>query len=900
MKYKFNLGISDVLIKIILGILILPFTTCPNKPIRLRNKCDEKYFYFKIINNCIVWFNKHDHFIEKVPIIGYVETNMEGVKLSLFCKHQYNQMTTQVTGLITGLDNENIVMTKSGCIREQILAQQRTLMKRSVFDEKRLYEFFFFANKKLLPYWFAMIDEFFEEHKEFNEYTIWNWLKNYSPKQCREYLVAYLKVYDENFFNLSEVESHQKLDEIIREVLSGKCRNIIAQRSEGKILMGLVVYFGTLAIESKDKSYSSGRNFEDRNKEFSNDLIKYKFPIEVDIDGSGYDNTQYNEIKQIIDFPILNYILKKMELNFMKSYPCTDMIYSICNNNCMEIKTKTILRKTKFHYYFNYYKIGTVGSGFMNTSFGNTLRSISYIRFGLQNYYFIYDLYCNGDDTKLITEEEHCELVKEELMERVYVNNESNNLGQIAKYINLQSVELGNFISTTTIRLELYNEIVTIRQFDRIITGMSFSYKNQYEDNELCLLKNIELNISKGLELLNQHPNIEVFKKISQVHFTSAKILCKQINKKYDDIYKQVEYQLQYDVLHQIRKNMRIDDKDKEKIEVLNKKFHYMLIDHYNVNSKEVINTLDFLIDKMIKEDNPYAVVRCKWIDKILYKSEFGMKKHQVIDHYVFPNPTIEDNLMNKKYNFYIKGNKLKNFITKSLLKEIYNTHVYKLLNFNLSSTNFRFTNYERFIEEDSRMDDYLKVLLYYPRFDKYTRKLERNKILNDMMETFYEKTNVKNVNYGGQAVDHMESDIIFNYFLIGDESKFNYSFNKFDLRELCIKQQIEDIPKEKNDMLDIFLKKIDCMEVRNVIRSKIFNLKYDKMFHNFIVRLSLYKRDTEMLLIEKEELLNSTDRKVIKDKVENLMKEFDIDKDYEQSDDKIFNKELKELGIHI
>ena len=182
--------------------------------------------------------------------------------------------------------------------------------------------------------------------------------------------------------------------------------------------MGPIVDFVSSALKRFDPSYGSGMNWTQRQNKLNSIVKQYNDPVEIDIDGSGFDGTQWDVCKTAIDAQVYMYAYN----NYLKNLYHYDEEYI----KIVLTDMQQIVRNRKLPYMYSV--LGTVGSGYMSTSDGNTQRSAAYIRYAafksklfIENWNF--HLETNGDDVKVILERENAEKFREILYEYVYVRD---------------------------------------------------------------------------------------------------------------------------------------------------------------------------------------------------------------------------------------------------------------------------------------------------------------------------------------------------------------------------------------------------------------------------------------------------------------------------------------------
>lgn len=442
-----------------------------------------------------------------------------------FDKHEV-QHVTQICPNIRGNLYNNIPVQLHQCPVTSLSAASRNMIKRGDYDISSINSFKRFVDSRYMHYDFPALKEFLSKIQIM---TVKEFItEHYTGSQLKEYQEAYDKLMNLcKPVQLSVMKSHVKTDELQYLTEAPKDRNITAQDSCSKIIMAYITYLSAKFYKTHDYSYSSGLNFaqrEDRMEYIINSLID---PVEIDIDGSGYDSTQYDILKTIVDVPIYLYILKALShTNFEFNYGAT---FHVLSNQLQNVYNMVLNS--------NYRVLGTVASGMMSTSDGNTRRSIMYIRYGLRDFkegrdYFVEAL---GDDIKIISERKCSKLIVEALKREVYVTEGKNNLGQIAKYINIEPLNQGNFISTTTLIRENKREVKMVRQFDRVLSSFAFSIKvTNFKSLISHQYKVFLLNISKYYSMMDWCKGVTFYETLAQFHLRYAKFLASKYHFNFD------------------------------------------------------------------------------------------------------------------------------------------------------------------------------------------------------------------------------------------------------------------------------------------------------------------------------------------------------------------------------
>lgn len=466
------------------------------------------------------FYDKQLKFLEQKPAIAisYKDKNSKA-KICNFDKHNQNHVS-QICPNIVGHRSQNIPIQLHQCPVTSLNAAVRNMVRRETYDIKSINSFKSFVDKRYEHYDFPALSNFLSTESQL---TIRDFIiSNYSGSQLKEYLDAYNKIFvDCKPIQLSLMKSHVKIDELQYLSETPKDRNITAQDSCSKVIMAYITYLSAKFYKANDYSYSSGLNFASREFRMERIISTLVDPVEVDIDGSGYDSTQYDILKTIVDVPVYLFILKHVA-KYMEVNPGATA--HILINQLQNVYNK-ILNS-------NYKVLGTVASGMMSTSDGNTRRSIMYIRYALKDLVECKDYFLEalGDDIKIICEKSKSKIIVDMLKSRVYADAVHKNLGQIAKYINVTKISEGNFISTTTL-VNSSRSVKMVRQFDRVLSSFAFSIKVvNFTSNISRWYKIFLLNISKYYSMMDWCKGITFYETLANFHLNYAKFLARRYN----------------------------------------------------------------------------------------------------------------------------------------------------------------------------------------------------------------------------------------------------------------------------------------------------------------------------------------------------------------------------------
>lgn len=317
----------------------------------------------------------------------------------------------------------------------------------------------------------------------------WKWLDEVDPKK-RELYKQHKIDYDEEFRFLKDADFitghvtnykiHTKTDEKIfidPNTNKMKARAIIEESDIMKVLMGPIVKSLTRKSKQVFRWYGSGLNNGERCEKFKQWIDNLGGPECIEVlclDGSAFDSTQHKQIKQALDH---QYLVNEINSNIVdiSKYCNIDHVYFAAKNELKIVKGKVDGTKVKL------ILDGTVGSGSMNTSNGNTKRSGSYIGFAADEAHLVegvhYYFECCGDDVIIFIRKSFTDNLIYSLWQNVYADKSGvkHGLGQIAKIIERFScIEDAEYLSCNFIVNE-YGNIKMIRKIDRLLQLVPWS-----------------------------------------------------------------------------------------------------------------------------------------------------------------------------------------------------------------------------------------------------------------------------------------------------------------------------------------------------------------------------------------------------------------------------------------
>jgi len=193
-----------------------------------------------------------------------------------------------------------------------------------------------------------------------------NWL---DKQQIKKEIIGY------NNFVKSEDQTQGPQD--------SKTRNICNVSPFRKMLAGPVIYMleKMVKIDPFFQGYMSGLNYADKGIYLQNIAETLgRDCVKLDGDGKAFDSTQHIEIKRLVDDYLYQAVINKMKKSGKAfKFPIFAIKQALMNHNA---KIKMIKREgKKMRTLITLSHEGTVHTGDMDTSLGNTLRMWCYIRF---------------------------------------------------------------------------------------------------------------------------------------------------------------------------------------------------------------------------------------------------------------------------------------------------------------------------------------------------------------------------------------------------------------------------------------------------------------------------------------------------------------------------------------
>jgi hypothetical protein len=383
----------------------------------------------------------------------------------------------------------------TNCANTMYTSMKRMTIKTVIPDPKMLERFIKWAQK--------IIDD--EMDLDNFQYSLETWM-NHLNQEKQDEMKPYLTVFNKQLYKLDdgEIWDCSVTDEKIIKAMKQKQKwittppnyNVIVKAekqlydgedppktrcvsaSEGiiKYVKGPPIYALEQHAAKKLKGYCGGKNWPELCKWL--DKCEQKgLTATIQIDGSGFDNTQHAALKQGID----SYIYRKIR-DKIDHIP---VVYwdAMCNHQASTL-TGSYWEEGCRHTIGICEIIGNTFSGDPDTTFGNTVRMALYQRFVVEELAKIpkdnYEVIAKGDDGETCCEPSQIELIVEKLHE-VFATKEqakkhiTHGLGQIAKFIKIGDLEDTDFCSTQVFRSS--NGYKMTRQFRRALKLDSYSVK---------------------------------------------------------------------------------------------------------------------------------------------------------------------------------------------------------------------------------------------------------------------------------------------------------------------------------------------------------------------------------------------------------------------------------------
>jgi transcription antitermination factor NusG len=513
------------------------------------------------------------------------------------CNGGYSNVLIQKSPIFSGYFVSNKPYFLHSCVRnltESIYRQYSALVS---YDEKEVYNYKqYVVNAYIQP---IIKESLNHQFPKFDE-----WLSRYSGKQLLKYQKAYQEYIEKPQITREDVMKmlmHSKTDEKVFIDYSTnkpkiKSRTVIEQLDTIKVIMGPFISFVSKISKIVDQTYGSGLNFEERCHKFEKWIDILGDYVVVCIDGSAFDSTQWEAIMLALDTELYDQLIE-LHKNDILQYCDVELLKLIIREYNMVVHCKIA----------QFFKNGTVPSGKMNTSDGNTRRSSSYVRYGAMKANLIYgvDFFCEccGDDIIIFIKRKQASRLIESLEKFVYLKDnidKSHGLGQIAKKFDIyDSIADAEYLSCYFL-VNSCNKIKMIRKPERFLQLTPWTKSNNQRDIHKSNILNKELSLGDAMELMSWCGDIELYAEY-------AKMLAR------------------FGGIHGIRENDKsymYSAKIDTRSDSFNDAFIQMLYKKFNIDYGTYKSFLNVI--KNIKSDQQYITIHHEFIDYLFFKNSFS------------------------------------------------------------------------------------------------------------------------------------------------------------------------------------------------------------------------------------------------------------------------------------
>jgi hypothetical protein len=552
----------------------------------------------------------------------------------LNCDNNNDDVMKQKSVLITGFDVPNIPAKIHRCPRCAVESLARQLMSNGLKP---------CPNKvQHLKERYGKSEKFRELYQAMTQYEFkpWTWIDKYSGQQAERYRQALDEYrdaktkYNNYRVEASKMKQHTKTDEkimILYNEMKMKARAVTQQSNICKVLMGPVTAYITYCRKmAGNESFGSGLTNEARCEKFQRWMEK-GYDAFLPLDGSAFDSTQSAEIQEAIDHQDYQAFFDLHGAEY-SDYADVKDAYEVCMETTLDITCM-----------LGSYRVeGSIPSGTMKTSDGNTNRSGEYVReifdyMGeevklkpsgwdqrIVKYGFLegidYNVETCGDDVLLFTFKTFSELFVKMAYKHVYEKDckqferrQTSTLGQIAKMMTFHDrLEDCDYLSCDIVIDSTTGLIKMYRKLERFFQMTPFTISNQKnqvrQENELNSL----LAYADAYSTHLSHYDIPFISEycehvmtLGHKPTTGREIELVQKTYKPDSYTSKVDFRgtnVYHDVMYNLEKKFGITYSD---------------LDEFKVAIK--------------KNDNLYAKIQCAFIDK-LHMNPGKQKANEVYD----------------------------------------------------------------------------------------------------------------------------------------------------------------------------------------------------------------------------------------------------------------------------
>lgn len=362
-----------------------------------------------------------------------------------------------------------------------------------------------------------------------------NWLNRYTGAKRANYEQAVMEYTDKSYQGsfsklVDKMTNFSKTNEKIyvdykSKIPKIKSRNITEQNGIIKVILGPLIDYISRNLKKFDPAFGSGLNMEERAVKFEQwTTIIPNYDV-ICIDGSAFDSTQFTEILKVTDEALYLRIIQE-QYPQIANYCNVDDLIEIVTTHTQRVKSK----------YCKYIVEGTIPSGSMKTSQGNTSRSAAYSRYIFhmigateKNDFFIETC---GDDTIIIVDKFWTRFFIDAAYKYVYsdtMDKKNHGLGQIAKMIEVYpSIDGLNadgkqaeYLSCYFLRND-HGQIKMIRKLDRLIQLNPWTQSNLKNNLKDEATLNKQLTKGDGVEILSWCGDIEFFREYAAMLISLA------------------------------------------------------------------------------------------------------------------------------------------------------------------------------------------------------------------------------------------------------------------------------------------------------------------------------------------------------------------------------------------
>jgi hypothetical protein len=509
-----------------------------------------------------------------------------------------NEYMTYKTFSISGFYlDRNYPYKLHRCVNNEVEAIYRQLKVKIRPDMEVIKDFKKFCKKR--------IDDLINNN-EIEETGFIEYINKFAPSK-NEYMQGYNSYLEGHKLDLG-YKMHSKTDEkffINYGEVKLKSRNISAQSSMAKALMGFITHTGMKLLHNQEWS-GPGRNNEQHINKFQNWIDEIPNCSVLCVDGSAFDSTQHREILECVDA----YFLTKIRDH------CADYLQYIGYLDLEKVLRQTVFKVTTKH--FQYTIQGTQMSGRMNTCLCNTLRSHLYIEYSLYKANLLNHIYIKHE----VTGDDQIIFMPKYLVDRyitfarkyVYAREDDDveyGLGQIAKTFDIyHGISGAEYLSLIILYDEETGKIALIRKPDRFLQMTPFTFRNDKKDIKLFYYLQSLLAIGDFQNIKNEIVPTFIKKYINKMNQIAKKNIIKMkkyLNKYQINSCRKIVFRELEDHRYSNRSISFIQQDRLDEI------FHEYLYEKYQITLSEIEHFYEKIDEIYSVESNP----QCEIIDKL-------------------------------------------------------------------------------------------------------------------------------------------------------------------------------------------------------------------------------------------------------------------------------------------